>query len=71
MNRVLIILISTVIVVGSTVRSSAAESETFMGTATRSGTFKRPLPAYRKPPTEPCRDKPFGIRCCQGNGCPE
>ena len=43
MNRVLIILISTVIVVGSTVRLSAAESETFTGTAARTGTYKRPL----------------------------
>ena len=43
MNRTLIILVSMVTFVGSAVRLCAAESETFTGTAARSGTYKRPL----------------------------
>ncbi len=43
MKRLLIISIALVAFVGSAVRLCAAESETFTGTAARSGTYKRPL----------------------------
>ncbi|HEV3445110.1 MAG TPA: hypothetical protein VG099_10730, partial [Gemmataceae bacterium] len=43
MKRMILISIALLALVGSTVRLSAAESETFTGTAAASGTFKRPL----------------------------
>ena len=43
MIRWLSIFIALVAFVGSAVRLYAAESETFRGTAARSGTYKRPL----------------------------